>query len=51
MHFDLFVRYHLCVCNFDVCVFGSMYAMCNFDVYSYFEKGCRKNCALDNPER
>ena len=20
-------------------------------VYSYFEKGCRKKCALDNPER
>ena len=20
-------------------------------VYSYFEKGCRKNCARDNPER
>ena len=19
--------------------------------YSYFEKGCRKNCARDNPER
>ena len=20
-------------------------------IYSYFEKGCRKNCARDNPER
>ena len=24
---------------------------CNTSVYSYFEKGCRKNCARDNPER
>ena len=21
------------------------------DIYSYFEKGCRKKCARDNPER
>ena len=37
MHFDLFVLYHLYMCNFDVCVFVSvMYAMCNFDMmYMY----------------
>ena len=23
----------------------------NVNVYSYFEKGCRKKCARDNPER
>ena len=33
--FRFIVRCHLYMCNFDVCVFGSMYAMCNFDVYVF----------------
>ena len=34
MHFDLFERYHLYVCNFGICVFGSMY-ICVISIYVY----------------
>ena len=31
--------------------FGSDKGVNCFQIYSYFEKGCRKKCAGDNPER
>ena len=34
MHFDLFERYHLYMCNFGICVFGSMY-ICLISMYMY----------------
>ena len=39
-----------CVCAV-LSFFGSDKGVNCFQLYSYFERGCRKKCARDNPER
>ena len=49
MNFYWVANLHQLVATFRVPARGSLKG--GSTVYSYFEKGCQKKCARDNPER